>query len=308
MKIGVFGVGGVGGFFGGKLAKSGADVTFIARGATLDALRLRGIRVDSVDGDFALNPVKTLGPDERPAEKFDVVLVAVKAWQVPEAAKQIKPMLHENSVVVPLENGIDAPDHLIPIVGSKRVAGGLCAIVSFIVEPGVIRHAGAEPLVMFGELDNRRSDRMQALLDVFLRAGIKTEVPPDIQRSMWTKFAFITPMGGVGAITRVPIGVWRSVPDSRKLAENAVMEVVRLAEARGVKLDDEVLSRTMQRYDILPPESTASLQRDIAQGKPSELEAQIGAVVRLGRDAGVPTPIHDVIYSALLPLELKARG
>ncbi len=283
-------------------------MTFIARGATLDALRDRGIRVDSVDGDFALNPIQTLGSNEGPDEKFDVVLVAVKAWQIVEAAKQIKPMLHESSVVVPLENGIDAPDHLIPIIGSRRVAGGLCAIVSFIVEPGVIRHAGAEPLVMFGELDNQRTDRMQALLDTFLRAGIKTEVPPDIRRSMWTKFAFITPMSGIGAITRVPVGVWRSVPETRKLAENAVMEVVRLAEARGVKLDDDVLTRTMQRYDILPLESTSSLQRDVAQGKPSELEAQIGAVVRLGRDAGVPTPIHDVIYSALLPLELKARG
>jgi len=307
MRIGVFGIGGVGGFFGAKLARSGADVTFIARGKTLEAIRSRGIRIESVDGGFTLNPVNAIASDERVAKKFDVVLLAVKAWQVPKAARQIEPMLHAHGVVIPLENGIDTPEQLVPILRPQQVAGGLCALVSFTMEPGVIRHAGAEPLVMFGELDNHRSERLHRLLDAFLRAGVKTEIPPDIHRSMWTKFVFITPMSGVGAITRVPLGVWRAIPESRRLAQIAVEEVVAVASARGIKLDDDVVARTMQRYDHLPPDSTASLQRDITEGRPSELEAQIGAVVRLGREAGVPTPVHEVIYSALLPLERTAR-
>lgn len=307
MRIGVFGIGGVGGFFGAKLARSGADVTFIARGKTLEALRSRGIRIESVDGGFTLNPVNAIASDERVAKKFDVVLLAVKAWQVPKAARQIEPMLHAHGVVIPLENGIDTPEQLVPILRPQQVAGGLCALVSFTMEPGVIRHAGAEPLVMFGELDNHRSERLHRLLDAFLRAGVKTEIPPDIHRSMWTKFVFIAPMSGVGAITRVPLGVWRAIPESRRLAQIAVEEVVAVASARGIKLDDDVVARTMQRYDHLPPDSTASLQRDVTEGKPSELEAQIGAVVRLGREAGVPTPVHEVIYSALLPLERTAR-
>jgi len=307
MRIGVFGIGGVGGFFGARLARSGADVTFIARGKTLEALRSRGIRIESVDGGFTLNPVNAIASDERAAKKFDVVLLAVKAWQVPKAARQLEPMLHAHGVVIPLENGIDTPEQLVPILRPQQVAGGLCALVSFTMEPGVIRHVGAEPLVMFGELDNHRSERLQRLLDAFLRAGVKTEIPPDIHRSMWTKFVFITPMSGVGAITRVPLGVWRAIPESRRLAQIAVEEVVAVASARGIKLDDDVVARTMQRYDHLPPDSTASLQRDVTEGKPSELEAQIGAVVRLGREAGVPTPVHEVIYSALLPLERTAR-
>lgn len=308
MRIGVFGVGGVGGFFGAKLAKSGADVTFIARGKTLDALRHRGIRIESADGSFTVNPVNVISSDERVAKKLDVVLLAVKAYQVAKAAPQIEAMLHSDGVVIPLENGIDTPEQLVPILRPQQVAGGLCALVSFATEPGVIRHAGVEPLVMFGELDNHRSDRLKKLLEIFLRAGVKTEIPPDIHRSMWTKFVFITPMSGVGAITRVPLGVWRGIPESRRLAQTAVEEVVAVATARGVQLDEDVVARTMQRYDHLPPDSTASLQRDVAQGKPSELEAQIGTVVRLGRDAGVPTPVHEVIYSALLPLERTTRG
>jgi len=308
MRIGVFGIGGVGGFFAAKLAKSGADVTFITRGKTLDALRARGIRIESVDGSFTVNPVNTVASDERVAKRFHIVLLAVKAWQVSKAVRQIEPMLHADGVVVPLENGIDIPEQLVQVLRPQQVAGGLCALVAFTVEPGVIRHAGAEPLVMFGELDNHRSERLNRLLDIFLRAGVKTEIPPDIHRSMWTKFVFITPMSGVGAITRVPLGVWRAIPESRRLAQAAVEEVVAVASARGIKLDDDVVARTMQRYDHLPPDSTASLQRDVAQGKPSELEAQIGAVVRLGREAGVPTPVHEVIYSALLPLERTSRG
>ena len=306
MRIAVVGAGGVGGFFGARLARAGADVTFIARGATLHALRERGIRVQSIEGDFHVATVKATTPVEATGS-FDSVLMAVKAWQIEEASEQIKPLLHAKSVVVPLENGIEAPDQLVHVLGRDHVAGGLCAIVSFVVEPGVIRHAAFDPIVMFGELDNRPSDRLQRLCDIFLAAGVKAEIPADIHRSMWTKFVFITPMSGIGSITRVPVGVWRTTTESRKLAQQAVEEVVQVALARGVTLDDSIVTLTMHRYDALAPESTASLQRDVMHGRPSELEAQVGAVARLGRQAGVPTPVHDFIYAALKPLEVESR-
>jgi 2-dehydropantoate 2-reductase len=307
VKIAVVGAGGVGGFFGAKLARGGADVTFIARGATLQALRERGIRVQSIEGDFDLSEVRAQTPAGA-GGPFDAVLMAVKAWQIEEAAGQIKPLLHAKSVVVPLENGIEAPDQLRRIVGSEHAAGGLCAIVSYVVEPGLIKHAAFDPMVMFGELDNRKSERLEHLREAFVKAGVKAEIPPDIHRSMWTKFVFITPMSGVGAVTRVPVGIWRATPESRHMAQQAVEEVARLATARGVHLDEAVVASTMQRYDALAAESTASLQRDVMHGRPSELEAQVGAVVRLGGPARVPTPVHDFLYAALLPLERQARA
>jgi 2-dehydropantoate 2-reductase len=305
MRIAVVGAGGVGGYFGGKLAKAGIDTTFIVRGRTLEALRSRGLRVDSIGGDFHLEQVNAT---DSPTEKVDAVLLTVKAWQLPEAAANLRPILHEDTIVVPLQNGIDAPEVLAPLVGQQHVAGGLCAIVSFVVEPGHIRHAGADPFLMFGELDNRTSDRATRLLAAMHQAGLTAEIPQDIHRSMWTKFVFITPMSGVGAATRVPLGVWRSMPEPRALAERMIREVVAVANARGVALADEVVAQTMQRYDMLQAESTASLQRDVMEGKPSELEAQLGAVVRLGREAGVPTPVTEVLYHALLPQERAARA
>ncbi len=305
MRIAVVGVGGVGGYFGGRLAQSGADVTFIARGATLEALRTKGLRVASINGDFSIDRVHAT---DSPAGPFDAVLMATKAWQLRDAAEQICPALHDDSLVVPLQNGIDAPEQLAAVLGTGRVGGGLCAIVALAVAPGVIKHTGAEPMIMLGELDNRRSDRAERLCDFLRAASIRAEIPPDIHRSMWTKFVFIAPLSAVGAVARVPIGTWRSVPETRELVERGVAEVVAVATARGVALDADVIARTMQRYDGLPPGSTPSLQRDVMDGKPSELEAQIGAVVRLGRQTGIPTPVHDTIYRALLPSERVARG
>ena len=180
--------------------------------------------------------------------------------------------------------------------------------MAFVVEPGHIRHAASEPIVAFGELDNRRSARAERLLAAMRNAGINAEIPPDIRRSMWTKFVFIAPMSGLGAATRVPIGGWRSMPETRKLATRAVREVIALAAARGVTLAPDALELTLKRFDGLAPESTASMQRDVIEGRPSELEAQLGAVVRMGAESNVPTPVHDVLYAALLPQERKARG
>ncbi|HVS33216.1 MAG TPA: 2-dehydropantoate 2-reductase [Thermoanaerobaculia bacterium] len=305
MRIAVIGAGGVGGYFGARLAAAGADVTFVVRGRTLDVLRRRGIRVESIAGDFTVPNVKAT---DSPSDPVDAILMATKAWQLREAAEQVRPIVGPETVVVPLQNGIDAPEQLASVLGESHVAGGLCAIVAFVEEPGVIRHIGAEPLIAFGEMDGRPSERLERLRDVIVAAGIKCEIPPDIRRSMWTKFVFIAPFSGVGSITRMPVGTWRTVPETRSLAERAVAEVIALAGAAGVRLDDDAGARTMARYDALPPASTPSMQRDIEGGRPSELEAQLGDVVRLGRKHGVPTPLHEWMYAALLPAEGAARA
>lgn len=305
MRVAVIGVGGVGGYFGGRLAHSGVDVTFIARGATLDALRTRGLRAESTYGDFALERVNAT---DKPAEIVDAILVCVKAWQIPDAVARVKPIIGPDTIVVPLENGIDAPDVLASLVGREHVLGGLCGIVSFIVEPGHIRHTAVEPFVMFGELDNRPSERAQKLCDAFRAAGVKADIPPDILRSMWTKFLFITPLSAIGALTRVPIGEWRALPELRAIAQESLKEMIALAKARGVDPGDDALQRTMDRYDNLAPASTSSLQRDVMEGKPSELDAQIGAVVRLADESGVAAPVSSFLYHCLVPQERKARG
>jgi len=308
MKIAVIGAGGVGGYFGGKLASAGADVVFIVRGATLEAMRADGLRVDSIKGDFVIERPNATD-DPASVGKVDAVFLAVKTWQIAGAAEQIKPMLGDDTMVIPLENGIDAPDQLAAILGSQHVLGGLCGIVSFIAVPGHIRHIGADPFVMFGELDNRRTARVEALRDECLRAGVKADIPSDIHHALWSKFVFIAPMSGIGAATRVPIGVWRVMPEPRDLATRAIREIVDVARARGVDLGgDAAVDRTLARFDGLPPESTSSLQRDIIDGKPSELDAQLGAVVRLGRETNVPTPVCETLLALLLPQEHRARN
>jgi len=306
VRIAIIGAGGVGGYFGGKLAQGGADVVFIARGATLEAMRSRGLRVESIKGDFVIDRPNATD-DPATAGKVDAVFVTVKTWQIAAAAESIKPMIGDETMVIPLENGIDAPDQLAAVLGREHVLGGLCGIVSFIAAPGHIRHIGADPFVMFGELDNHRTTRVEQLRDECLRAGVQADIPSDIHHALWSKFVFIAPMSGIGAATRVPIGIWRSMPETRALATRAIGEIADLARARGVDLGAEAVERTLARFDGLTPDATSSLQRDIIEGKPSELDAQLGAVVRLGRAAGVPTPVCETLLALLLPQEQNAR-
>lgn len=306
MRIAIVGVGGVGGYFGGQLARAGVDTIFIARGATLQALRSRGLRVDSISGDFTLPKVNATD-DPSSIGPVDAVIFATKAWQIPEAAENAKPLVAEKTIVVPLENGMEAPDQLAGVFGRRHVLGGLCGIVSFIVAPGHIRHPAIEPFVMFGELDNSRTERVEQLRQTFEQAGVKADIPEDIHRSMWSKFLFIAPMSAIGALARVPIGTWRSIPETREIAVRALREMVAVAAARGIDLGADAVDRTLARYDGMAPESTSSLQRDIMEGKPSELEAQAGAIVRLGREAGVATPVCETLYALLLPQERKVR-
>ncbi|HVR72441.1 MAG TPA: 2-dehydropantoate 2-reductase [Vicinamibacteria bacterium] len=309
MRIAVFGAGGVGGYFGGRLAQAGEPVVFIARGAHLAALRERGLRVDSVAGDFTLSPPVEATDDPASAGTVDAVLVCVKAWQVPEAARALVPMLRDDSFVVPLENGVEAADQLGAQVGAARVLGGLCRIVSFVAGPGHIRHAGALPRVEFGERDGRPSPRVGLLRAAFERcAGVSVGTPPDIEEALWEKFLFIAPFSAVAALTRLPAGVVRGVPETRRLLEDAIREVLAVARRRGVALPDEAVARTLAYVDGLPEDATASMQRDILEGRRSELDAQTGTIVRLGREMGVSVPVSEFLYACLLPLELLARG
>jgi 2-dehydropantoate 2-reductase len=306
MRIAIFGTGGVGGYFGGRLAAAGEDVTFIARGPMLKALIERGLRVDSIKGDFTVGRVRATDHPSTVGH-VDVILACVKAWQVPEAAEAMRAMVGPGTIAIPLENGLEAPEQLAAALGREHAGGGLCGIVSFIAGPGHIRHTGVEPFVNFGELDNSPSERLTRLRDAFTHAGVLADIPPDIHRSMWTKFLFIAVLSGIGAAARVPVGLWRMVPETRALATGALQEIVAVAAARGVTLAPDAVARTLERFDSLPPDSTASMQRDVLDGKPSELDSQLGAAVRMGRTFGVPTPIFDALYAALLPGERFSR-
>jgi 2-dehydropantoate 2-reductase len=308
VRIAVFGSGAVGGYFGGRLAEAGEDVAFIARGEHLAAIRRSGLKVASLDGDFVVHPAQatddpaTLGP-------VDVVLVGVKAWQVSEAAEAMRPLVGRGTIVVPLQNGIEAPERLAQALGADHVLGGLCRIIGYVVAPGQIQHAGAEPYIAFGALNASTDGRAEALRAAFGRSrGVLAEIPSDIRAAMWTKFLFIAALSGVGALSRAPVGIIRGQPESRRLLHEALVEIGEVAAGNGIALSPDVVEQTLGYVDSLPPEGTTSMQRDVIHGRPSELDAQVGAVVRLGERAGVPTPLHRIILAALLPLERESRG
>ena len=307
MRITVFGTGGVGGYFGGRLAHAGEDVTFVARGEHLRAIKANGLKVDSPNGNFAIYPAKTTDEVSQIGE-VDLVILGVKAWQVPDAARAIKPLVSANTTVLPLQNGVEAVPQLIAELGVEKVIGGLCRIVSYVVEPGHIRHAGFKPSIIIGELDNRRTERITKINEIFRHAGLDITIAPDIQVALWTKFLFITSFSGVGAVANAPAGILRSDPKWRPQMLNAMQEIYTLAHARGINLPPDSVDNVMAAVDALPADATSSMQRDIAAGKPSELEAQNGAVVRMARESGVEVPTHTLIYQTLRPLEEKARA
>ena len=307
MRIAVFGAGGVGGYFGGRLAQAGEDVVFIARGDHLKAMLKHGLRVDSVKGDFVVNPVQATD-DPAQVGIVDVVLVGVKAWQVPEAAETIGPMIGSDTAVLPLQNGLEAPAQLAAVLGERHVLCGLCGLMTFIAGPGHIRHAGAEPFVRLGEMDNRYSQRVETLRETFVRAGVTAETPPDIQVALSMKFLFMTSFSGVGSVTRAPLGVWRSLPETRQMAKEALQEIKTVAEAQDVSLPEDAMHMIMGMFDSLSPAMTTSMQRDVMEGRPSELDALIGMVVRFGKETDVATPLNGFIYNSLLSMELRARG
>ena len=307
MRIAVVGAGAVGGYFGGRLAEAGEDVVFVARGRTLEVLRDRGLEIESSLGDLRLADVSATD-DPSSSGTFDAVIVAVKAWQVPEAAAGLAPLLGPGTLVLPLQNGVEAADQLAAALGEENVLGAVCKIICEAVEPGRLRHHGGQPYVAMGELDGRRGERLDILRRALERARVKTEVPADIRSAIWEKFLFITAVSGLGALTRSPVGVVRSLPETRGMLEQAMREVVDVARGLGVRLPADAVEKTMGFVDGLPADATASMQRDVMEGRPSELEAQNGAVVRLGDKAGVSTPVNRFLYHCLLPMERRARS
>ncbi|WP_104201649.1 2-dehydropantoate 2-reductase [Billgrantia saliphila] len=308
MKFVIMGSGGVGGYFGARLAEAGEDVTFVARGEHLTTMQRDGLRVSSIKGDVHLASVKATD-DPASVGVADCVIVAVKAWQVREAAEAIRPMVGPDTMVLPLENGVEAADILAEVLGPGPVLEGLCGILAWREAPGHIRHAGVDPFVRLGERDSRSSERTARLKAAFDHAhGVSAEIPDDIQVALWSKFLFICAMSGIGSITRAPIGITRQLPETRAMIEAMLEEIDAVARGLGVAFPDDAVARAMQFIDAMPADSISSMQRNIMAGEPSELESQNGAVVRLGRTIGVATPTHAVIYAALMPQELAARG
>ena len=311
MKIAIYGAGGVGGYYGGVLAREGQgraghDVALLARGDHLAAIRESGLRVRSPRGDFVARPA--LATDD-PGEigPVDAVIVAVKTLHLPAVRDGIGPLLGPHTLVVPLLNGVDAHEALVPAVGRARMGKGLTRIISEIAAPGEIRHIGVDPYMAMAEWDGSASARVDALVAALRDAGVDAEVPPDIDAALWLKFLFICSVGGVGAVCRMPLGAVRTQPETRELLRRAMEEIVAVATAHGVSLSHEAVTFAMKTVDGFPAEGTSSLQRDIVAGVPSELDAWSGAAARLGAEAGVPTPVHSFIHSVLLPAELEAR-
>ncbi len=310
MRIAIVGAGGVGGLLAGLLARAGHEVLVVARGAHALAIREGGIRVDSPLGRFAAR-VAAVSGDPGALGQADAVLVCVKAWQVADLAPRLAPLVAQGGLVVPLENGVEAASRLAARLGEERVAGGVVAMLSWIEGPGAIRHVGKLLRVTMGERGDRagkRSERLEALAAALRTAGADAVIADDVERATWEKFLLIEPWGSVAAAARAPLGVVLGVPETRGLLAVAMEELATLARARGVALAADAVARTLSLLDGVQPDATASMQRDIGTGKPSELEDQTGAVVRLAREAAVPVPAHEAILAALLPQERAARG
>jgi 2-dehydropantoate 2-reductase len=308
MRIAIFGSGGVGGYFGGRLAEQGEDVTFIARGAHLKAMIKTGLQVDSITGDFTLHNVSATD-NPKQVGKVDYVICSVKAWQVQAAGKAMQPMIGPKTLVIPLQNGVEAPGQLIEVLGADTVVGGLCAIITFQAGPGHIKHFGANPLIRFGHLDNHADPRINKLSEAFNRCnGVKSSIPDDVNIALWQKFLLISPWSGVGAVTRAPIGVLLQQAETRQMLLDAMQEIYTLALAHDIAMPEDSVQKTMNILESFPANSTTSMQRDLANGLPSELDAQNGAVVRLADEVEVDTPVNRFILGSLRSLELRARG
>lgn len=306
----IVGTGGVGGLLGGLLGLAGHQVGFVARGAHLAAINERGLVLRGPDGERTL-PLEEgrIRAAEDPAAfgKVDYALVTVKAWQVEEMAPRLRPALTPESAVVPLQNGVDAIPTLTHALGDAPVLGSLCHMLSWIGGPGVIEWMKPAPVVTLGARSAPQRASVERLAGELTKAGITTKISDDIDVALWEKLMFLAPMGSVGAVTRSFAGVFRTVPESRALLARAMEEIAAVARARGTHLTADAVTRTLAFVDSLPPEANASTYRDIVAGRPSELGNLTGAVVRLGKEAGVPTPTNDFLLAALLPQEKAAR-
>lgn len=307
MRIAIVGTGGVGGYFGARLAAAGESVAFLARGAHLEAIRHDGLKIESALGDVLVHPAEATDKPEA-IGPVDVAIVAVKLYDAVAAAESCKAMLGPSTAVVSFQNGVTAADTLAQAVGRERVFGGTAQILATIARPGVIAHTGTMARLQVGEFAggagraNEKpgsSPRVKALADALRRAGVNIEESPDISAAIWGKFAFLAPFSGLTALTRGPIGPLRSDAGARALFRRAVEEVVAVARARGVALAQDSVEKVLAFADGLPAEMGSSMLYDLRHGKRLELPFLSGAVARLGREAGVATPTHEFIVAAL---------
>jgi 2-dehydropantoate 2-reductase len=299
LRIAVVGAGGVGGYFGGRLAAAGTDVSFIARGAHLDALRTRGLTIHSVKGDLHLPHVNAtdepaaLGP-------VDIVFFTVKLYDAEAATGLLPPLIGPETAVIPLQNGVDGVDIVRRRVGREHTAGGTVYVAAVVAEPGVIRHAALDHLI-FGELDGARTDRLERLFEACRPAGFQTTLSSDVQVDIWTKFIRLSVFSGMTAVTRCPIGPIVADPDLFEMVRTGSRETMAVARARGVAVPDSLIDDVDRAYRTLPAHMKSSMLEDLERGRRLELPWLSGAVVRLGREAGVDTPTHRFIAAVLQP-------
>ncbi|MFT3738057.1 MAG: 2-dehydropantoate 2-reductase [Breznakibacter sp.] len=305
MKIAIIGTGGVGGYFGAKLALAGHDVHFLARGGHLKAMVTSGISVKSLKGDFHVDKVKA-SDNLQSIGKADLAIVSVKAWQVKEMATQLKHIVDARTMVLPLQNGVMASKELSGVLGVQHVLGGLCRIISKIEAPGVIKHFGVDPLIVFGELHHQITDRARMLQDVFIAAGINARAVDNIESELWKKFIAICVSGLLG-ITGSTYGEIRQMPETRAMMIGLFNEIYGLSQTIGIPIEADFVDKTVAYIDGFPFDATSSLARDVWDGKPSEIEYQNGTVVKLGERYHFPTPINRFVYHCILPMEARAR-
>lgn len=304
MRIAVIGTGGVGGAFGAALAKAGADVTFVARGAHLAAMRANGLEVKSPRGDMRVQPCKAT---DNPAEigPVDFVLFCVKLWDVESAGQQIKSLIGPDTAVIPLQNGIDAAERLMPILGKDAVMGGVAQISAMIEAPGVIAQTGTFMKIVFGEFDGRTSERGSAFLEMCKKAGFDVQFTDAIRVALWEKFALLSVNSSVVALVRQPFGKLREDADVMALFSAAFAEVIACGRALGIKLHPEMQARCEKATMNFPASMMPSMAIDLLRGNRLELPWLGGKVVELGKQLGVPTPTFDVMVAAL---KLYANG
>jgi len=299
MRIAVVGAGGVGGYFGGRLAEAGADVVFLARGAHLLAMRTAGLRIESPLGDVHL-PRVAATDDPAAIGPVDVVLFAVKLYDSESASRMLPALVGPDTVVVPLQNGVEGVDIVKRAVGDEHTAGGTCYVTAVIAAPGVIRHTAMQHLI-FGELDGRRSPRLERLRDAGANAKFKSTLSENVNVDIWTKFVRLSVFSGMTSVTRGPIGAIVNDPELLAMMKGAIREATLVAQARGVPVADDAPDRVEKAYKELPFDTKSSMLQDLERGRRLELPWLSGAVVRLGEEAGVPTPIHKFIATVLRP-------
>jgi len=302
----VMGSGGVGGYFGAKLLRAGVEVTMVARGLHLAAMRRSGLTIRSaVEGESVVRPAVVERLEG--AARADAVLFCVKSFDTEDAAPRLWSILGPDTPVLSLQNGVDNEDKIDAALGAGRAMGGVAQVFATIEAPGVIKHQAAGRIIL-GEMDGRVSERAERLRDTFAHAEVPVELSRNIRRALWEKYILICAVAGTTALTREPLGVIRETPPTWRLFRELVAEVTALARAEGVDMPDDTVDQTMKFASGIPPANRASLAQDLLQGRRLELEAIHGHASRLGERLGVPTPTLFAVYAALLPHAAGRRG